>query len=96
MKIKTETGYDEWLKGLKDKKGKATILTRIARVRAGNFGDCEPVGGGVSELRIDFGPGYRVYFGKRGKDIIVLLAGSSKKRQQKAIDHAIELWKEIK
>jgi len=96
MKIETTTRYDKWLKGLKDKTAVARILVRVARIKVGNFGDCEPVGGGVSELRIDYGPGYRVYFGKMGNEIIILIAGSSKKNQQKAIDDAKKLWKEIK
>ena len=96
MKIIPTEEYDAWFKGLKDKKAKAKILIRIDRVKAGNFGDCESVGGGVSELRLKYGPGYRVYLGKRRKEVVILIGGSAKKNQQNSIDEAKERWKELK
>lgn len=68
----------------------------VARMRLGNLGDCKGVGAGVVERRIDSGPGYRVYFGRDGDRLILLLAGSTKRRQQKAIASAQELWREYK
>lgn len=65
--------FDEWLRGLRDTNAVARILARIGRVRRGNLGDCKPVGEGVSELRVDYGPSYRVYFGQKGRTLVVLL-----------------------
>ncbi len=70
-----------WLRGLRDPRGRAIILVRIERMAAGNPGDVKPVGGGLSELRIAFGPGYRVYFKRHGDTLIVLLAGGDKSTQ---------------
>lgn len=72
------------------------VRTALARIEVGNMGDVKPVGEGVSERRIDHGPGYRVYFGQDGDELVVLLVGGSKKRQQKDIAHAKELWAEYK
>jgi putative addiction module killer protein len=83
--------FDAWLAGLKDKIGRARIALRIRSAELGNFGDCEPVGEGVSEMRIHFGPGYRVYFTRRGKDIYLLLLGGDKSSQKRDIKRAIEL-----
>jgi putative addiction module killer protein len=83
--------FSQWLVGLKDREAKKAILKRLVRIQAGNFGDCESCGGGVKELRFHFGPGYRVYFTIRGNEIIYLLTGGTKKRQQKDIDYAKEL-----
>jgi putative addiction module killer protein len=71
---------------------KAAVDARLARVRAGNFGDCKSVGGGVFELRIPLGPGLRVYYGLRGQEIVVLLGGGDKRGQQRDIRRAQELW----
>ena len=84
--------FEEWLEALKDSKGRAKIRARIARARAGNLGQCEPVGGGVFELKIDFGPGYRVYFGRIGEAMVILLCGGDKKTQVKDIKTAHEYW----
>lgn len=84
--------FEEWYKSLKDTKTRQVILARLARVRSGNLGDWKNVGSGVFELRIDFGPGYRVYFGRSGKTLIVLLGGGDKKSQLKDIEFAISLW----
>jgi putative addiction module killer protein len=83
-----EQPFVEWLRGLKDRQARTRIEARIARVAVGNFGDTEPVGGGVLELRIDWGPGYRVYFARLGQVVVLLLCGGSKRTQQKDIDRA--------
>lgn len=94
--IATTEVYDEWLDSLKDTKGKARINARLRRVELGNFGDAEPVGDNVSELRFFFGSGYRIYFIQHGDEIIVLLAGGDKSTQSKDIDKALKLAKEIR
>ena len=86
----------EWLRGLKDRKGRAVIQARIERVRLGNFGNCRSVGDGVQELKIYYGPGYRVYFGRDGSNIVILLCGGDKSDQKKDIVLAKELWREYK
>lgn len=93
--LKTEA-FDQWFSGLKDTKGRFRIQARIDRAELGNFGDCEPVGEGVSEMRIHFGPGYRVYFAQRGTLIVFLLIGGDKSSQAKDIKAAIKLKREIK
>lgn len=87
----------EWLEKLRDPKGKAKVLTRINRATDGNFGDHKAVGDGVSELRIDSGPGYRLYYAVTEDDeIILLLVGGDKSSQQKDIEKAKDFWKEHK
>ena len=89
--------FDEWLLALKDVKARATIRARLERVRAGNFGDCKPVRDGVQELRIDLGPGYRVYLSRQGTVLVLLLCGSDKSDQDRTIRQAIDYlndWKE--
>jgi len=88
--------YSIWINRLVDVKGRAKIRERITRLRLGNMGDCEPVGEGVSELRIHYGPGYRIYFGQDGKKIVVLILGGSKRTQKKDIKTAKVLWKDYK
>lgn len=80
--------FSEWLIGLKNIKVKTIIRLRLDRLAMGNFGDCTFVGGGVSELKIDFGPGFRIYFGKIDKSCVLLLIGGTKRRQQKDIEKA--------
>jgi putative addiction module killer protein len=87
--------YEKWFNGL-DARAAAKITTAQNRMEAGNTSKLKPVGGGVSEYVLDFGPGYRVYVGQEGNTLIILLGGSSKKRQQKAIDLAKKRWKEYK
>jgi putative addiction module killer protein len=87
---KTET-FGKWLDGLRDINARARILVRIERMAVGNPGDAKPVGEGVSELRIDYGPGYRVYYKKIGRVLIILLAGGDKRTQAKNIKTAIRL-----
>ena len=90
-----ETGrFSKWLEELKDSRAKARIAARTQRLAFGNPGDVRPVGGGVSELRIDFGPGYRVYYLQRGKVLIILLCGGDKSSQDKDIKLALRLAKE--
>lgn len=91
---KTET-YAQWIDTLRDIKGRARILARIERLAAGNPGDVKPVGEGVSELRIDYGPGYRVYFKKRGREIVILLAGGDKSTQEPDIKVALRLARNL-
>ena len=83
--------FDAWLAGLKDRVGRARILYRIRSAEQGNFGDCEPVGEGVSEMRIHVGPGYRVYFTRRGNVVYLLLIGGDKSSQKRDIRRAIEM-----
>jgi putative addiction module killer protein len=79
---------------LKDAQATGIIRARLNRIRLGNFGDCKSVGGGVEELRIDFGPGYRVYYGREGARVVVLLCGGDKKMQGRDILTAQRHWKE--
>lgn len=87
--------FSRWIDQLSDDQAIARILTRIYRLSLGNFGDVKSVGEGVSELRIDYGPGYRVYLTRIGLQIVLLLAGGTKKTQQKDIDRAKAMAKEI-
>ncbi len=80
--------FDEWMRGLDDARAKAKIAARIDRMTSGNSGDAKPVGQGVSELRVHYGPGYRVYFTRRGLTIILLLCGGDKSTQSKDIQIA--------
>jgi putative addiction module killer protein len=90
-----ETGtFSEWLRALKDTRAKARIAARTQRLAFGNPGDVRPVGGGVSELRIYYGPGYRVYYMQRGKVLIILLCAGDKNSQDKDIKLALKLAKE--
>jgi putative addiction module killer protein len=86
--------FTEWLDNLRDTVGRQRILTRLVRLEQDNYGDYRPVGEGVNELRMFFGPGYRVYFGEDGEDIVVLLCGGDKDRQQDNIRQAKSYWKE--
>lgn len=88
--LKTEA-FSQWMDGLKDERTRARIAARVDRLAHGNAGDVKPVGGGISELRMDFGPGYRVYFIKRGMVLIILLCGGDKKTQTKDIQKAKSL-----
>lgn len=83
--------FDAWLSGLKDKVGRARIVHRIRSAEHGNFGDCEPVGEGVSEMRVHVGPGYRAYFTRRAEVVYLLLLGGDKSSQKRDIKRAIEM-----
>lgn len=94
--IYTTEVFDAWFSGLRDQGAKARIQARIDRAEDGNFGDSEPVGEGVSEMRIHYGPGYRVYFIRRGLEVVVLLAGGNKASQAKDIKAALRLARDMK
>ena len=91
---KTET-YARWLDGLRDIRARARLLVRVERLAAGNPGDVRPVGEGVSEMRIDYGPGYRVYYTQRGREVVVLLAGGDKGTQATDIKTALRLARNL-
>ncbi len=93
--IHTTAAFDTWFSKLSDKLAARRIQARIDRAEDGNFGDCEPVGEGVSEMRIHFGSGYRVYFIQRGVDIVILLAGGDKSTQSKDIKLALKLARQL-
>lgn len=95
VEIRETTVYSKWFDGLRDIKARAKILVRIERLAGGNPGDVKPVGEGVSELRIQYGPGYRVYFKQTGIHLIILLAGGYKRSQSKDIKKALELARNI-
>jgi putative addiction module killer protein len=91
---KTET-FARWLDGLRDVGARARVQVRIERLASGNAGDVEPVGEGVSELRIDYGPGYRVYFKKHGREVVILLSGGDKRTQSADIKTALRLARNL-
>ena len=88
--------FKEWLSALADRQAKARVLTRIQRMSAGNLGDCKPVQDGVWELRIDNGPGYRVYYAQTGDKLLLLLIGGDKRKQQADIAKAVDYWQDWK
>ena len=88
--------FDSWLAALKDKQGRARIVHRIRSAEHGNFGDCEPVGEGVSEMRIHVGPGYRAYFTRRAEVVYLLLVGGDKSSQKRDIKRALAMAQELK
>jgi putative addiction module killer protein len=95
LEYRTENGrnpYLEWLRSLRDREARARVRVRVARVALGNFGDWDNVGGGVSELRIHYGPGYRVYFGRQGNTLVILLCGGDKRTQAQDIALAKAYW----
>jgi putative addiction module killer protein len=87
--------YAEWIDNLSDIKARAKILARVTRLAMGNPGDVKPVGEGVSELRIDYGPGYRVYYKQQGTELVILLAGGTKRTQAKDIKLALSLARNL-
>lgn len=91
VEIRKTDLFAKWLDNLRDVQAKARVLVRIERLASGNAGDVKPVGEGISEMRIDYGPGYRVYFIKRGNELIILLAGGDKSSQTADIKVAIRL-----
>lgn len=99
LRYQLENGKEpltDWLQSLKDKQAQAKIRIRIKRLEAGNFGDCDPVGEGIQELREHLGAGYRVYFGRHGLIVVILLCGGSKKSQAADIKTAKEYWTDWK
>ena len=95
IKIRKTEIFGQWLDGLRDLQARARVQTRLERLARGNPGDVEPVGEGVSELRINYGPGYRVYFKQRGRDLIILLAGGDKRTQARDIKIALRLARSL-
>lgn len=93
--ILTTERFDAWFEGLRDRQAKARIQARVDRAQLGNYGDCKPVGEGVSEMRIHYGAGYRVYFIERREEVVILLAGGTKSTQSTDIKNAIKLAKEV-
>ena len=93
--IRTEE-FDTWLSALRDNSGRARIVQRIRSAEAGNFGDCEPVGEGVSEMRVHTGPGYRVYFTRRATVLYLLLLGGDKSTQRRDIKTALKMARDLK
>jgi putative addiction module killer protein len=88
--------FEAWFRGLADRRATGRILARLTRIEQGNFGDCKPIGEGVSEMRIDFGPGYRVYFVRSGPAVYVLLTGGDKSSQERDIEQAKAMARELK
>jgi putative addiction module killer protein len=95
VEIRKTIAYGKWIDGLRDIKARARILMRVERIARGNMGDVKPVGEGVSELRIHYGPGYRVYFKQSGQQLIVLLAGGDKSTQSRDIQKALQLARNL-
>jgi len=95
IEVRKTEQFTAWFASLRDRQARARIQTRIDRAEIGNFGDCNPVGNGVSEMRIHYGPGYRVYFVQRGKALIILLAGGDKQTQSTDITTALELARQL-
>jgi len=89
IEVRQTDKYSEWFADLRDRRARARINARIRRLSLGNPGDVKPVGEGVSELRIDYGPGYRVYFTQRGRKVVILLAGGDKRTQERDIQTAL-------
>ena len=96
IEIRQTKVFAAWLRGLRDRKARARIQVRIDRLQLGLAGDVRSVGEGVSELRIDYGPGYRVYFVHRGRELVILLAGGDKRTQDRDIKQAIQLAHDLK
>jgi putative addiction module killer protein len=96
IEVRRTAAYARWIKGLDDDRARARIEVRIYRLSLGNPGDVKPVGEGVSEMRVDYGPGYRVYLTRRGKDLVILLCGGDKRTQSKDIATAKALARQLK
>ncbi|NEX16133.1 MAG: addiction module antitoxin RelB [Halochromatium sp.] len=95
MEVRKTEVYVKWLDGLRDIRARARVLARVERLAAGNPGDAEPVGEGVSELRINYGPGYRVYYKQQGREFVILLAGGDKGSQSRDIKAALRLARNL-
>jgi putative addiction module killer protein len=95
IEVRQTDVFTDWFAGLRDREARARITVRIRRLSLGNPGDVKPVGSGVSEMRIDYGPGYRVYFIGRGDTVVVLLCGGDKRHQDRDIARALELAQEV-
>lgn len=95
MEVRKTDIYVKWLDGLRDIRARARVLMRVERLAAGNPGDAESVGEGVSELRINYGPGYRVYYKEQGRELVILLAGGDKSSQSRDIKTALRLARNL-
>jgi putative addiction module killer protein len=95
FEVRRTAEFIDWLTALRDIQARARIAKRIDRIAQGNFGDAKPVGDGVSELRFDFGPGYRVYYTRRGDVVVILLCGGDKDSQPRDIERAKQMAREI-
>lgn len=95
IEVRQTDVFTDWFARLRDREARARITVRIRRLSLGNPGDVKPVGSGVSEMRIDYGPGYRVYFVGRGDTVVVLLCGGDKRHQDRDIARALELAQEV-
>ena len=95
IEIRKTEAYARWIDGLRDIRARARILARVERLATGNPGDVKPVGESVSELRIHYGPGYRVYYTQRGRDLVILLAGGDKRTQARDIKTALRLARNL-
>jgi len=95
IEIRQTEVYSQWFNGLRDRQAQARINVRVRRLSLGDLGDVKPVGEGVSEMRIDYGPGYRVYFVRRGQALVILLAGGDKHTQDSDIKMALDLAREL-
>jgi putative addiction module killer protein len=95
IEVRQTVVFREWLDGLADRRASARVAQRIVRLQAGLLGDVKPVGDGVSEMRVDYGPGYRVYFVQKGQVLIILLCGGDKKSQRRDIKRAKALASEL-
>lgn len=96
VKVVKSATFDRWIRKLKDRRAAARVEVRIDRLAAGNPGDAKSVAGGIWELRIDYGPGYRVYYLQQGQQVIILLSGGDKSTQQRDIEQAHQIAKEWK
>lgn len=95
IEVRRTDTFAKWIRSLRDSRARARIQVRIDRMEEGHFGDVKPVGEGVSELRINYGPGYRVYFVQRGQELVILLAGGDKSTQQQDIHKALEIARNV-
>jgi putative addiction module killer protein len=95
IEIRKTATFAKWIDDLRDIRARARVLARIQRLAGGHAGDVKPVGEGVSEMRIDYGPGYRVYFKQRGRSLVILLAGGDKRTQRRDINTALRLARNL-
>lgn len=95
IEVRQTDHFAQWLRKLRDVRARTKIVTRIRRAEFGNFGDVAPVGDGVSEMKVHYGPGYRIYFVQDGEEIVILLCGGDKSSQERDIARAKEMSKEI-
>jgi putative addiction module killer protein len=93
--IRKTATFSKWIDGLRDIRARARVLARVERLAIGHAGDVKPIGEGVSEMRINYGPGYRVYFKKRGRSLVILLAGGDKQSQRRDINTALRLARNL-